>query len=72
MRNQTIIADYSDTEGDFQQVALKIIKSVSRTKITADNSIVVNYEQFDFNILFEEGFTFICLTKSDSSKKIYC
>ena len=70
LRNQNIIADYSETEGDFQQVAMKILKTLKHSPNNSQNSIVVNYEQFDFNILIEDSFTFVCLTKSDSSNDL--
>ena len=72
IKNSTIIADYSESEGDFQQVSLKILKSITNNKSkephTNDiNNLVVQYEKYEFNILIDKFFTYMCITQNNSS-----
>jgi hypothetical protein len=68
LRNNTIIADYSETEGDFQEVSMKIVKSLEKNYTSPkENCLVVNYEQYDFNIMLDKQLIYLCITKLNSS-----
>lgn len=68
LRNNSILAEYSEIEGDFQEVSMKIVKSVGKSPSNRkDNQIVINYEKYDFNILLETNFLYLCITKANSS-----
>jgi hypothetical protein len=69
VQNQTLIAEYSECEGDFQEVTMKVIKSIGKNgRKPNDKALVVNYEEFDINILNDKNSIFLCITKTNSSK----
>lgn len=70
LRNQSFIADYSECEGDFQEVSMRVIKSIVKNeRKQKDKALVVNYEDFDINIMNDNNTIFLCITKTNSSNE---
>lgn len=61
LKNFTKVLDFSEEEGDFEEVLLGILKANNREK----EFYYVQYLNYDFHFLHHEQFTFACITYQD-------
>jgi hypothetical protein len=65
-RGTLVLAEYTSYDGDFPQIARKIIAKTPRTK---QKKTYVK-ENYSFTFCSEDEFTFLCMTEMNTSKEI--
>ncbi len=61
LKNMKLIMDFSEEDGDFQEVLFGILKANRQS----NEFYVVNYLHYGFYFMHEEEFTFACICTTD-------
>jgi hypothetical protein len=64
LKNYSIVSDFSEDEGDFQQVLLEVLKANRKQS----EFYLIPYDEYGYYFMHKDEFTFACITNSDIGK----
>lgn len=67
LNNYSIVSDFSEVEGDFQQVLLGVLKANRRK----NEFYYISYLNYDFYFLHKDEYTFSCIANSNVGNKFF-
>jgi hypothetical protein len=67
LQNYSIVSDFSEVEGDFQQVLLGVLKANRRQ----NEFYYISYLNYDFYFLHKDEYTFSCIANSNVGNNIF-
>jgi hypothetical protein len=67
LHNFSIVSDFSEEEGDFQQVLLGVLKANRKP----NEFYYISYLNYDFYFLHKDEYTFSCIANSNVGNKFF-